>query len=542
MPPERVLDLRALVGDPSDNIPGVKGIGEKGAAKLIAEWGDLESLLAHAAEVPAKRAREALLEQARAGAPLEAPRDAAATTSRCRSRGLEAARARSPIASACARCSERLGFTRLARRRSTTALRRPRRRGRARGARPSRSTRRSTPRRCATPRLSSGSRGAARRRRASSLALVGAGERIACATPVGPRVRARAGRAPPTCRSGTRGLASHPQLAREAVVEALGAADASSRAGAASRHQAACRCCSRSGAASSRVADASTSSSRRSCSIRRRRAASTALAAQHLGRRAAAAGRSWRVAARRRLAREPSSPIDAVAAWAGEQVCAVARARAAARAAARARRARRALRRRRAAARRACSRAWSARACASTRPRSRELSREYEARARAHRGARSTRSPASAFQIASPKQLQQLLFEKLKLPVVQQDQDRLLDRRGRARAARVAARAAGAHPRVPPARQAQEHLRRRAAAARRIRAPAASIRPSTSSAPRPGGSRRRNPNVQNIPIRTEEGVRIREAFVPARGRRAALGRLLAGRAAHPRALLAATRA
>jgi DNA polymerase-1 len=62
--PDKVLDVRALVGDPSDNIPGVKGIGGKGAAKLIAEWGDLENLLEHAADVKAKRAREALQEQA----------------------------------------------------------------------------------------------------------------------------------------------------------------------------------------------------------------------------------------------------------------------------------------------------------------------------------------------------------------------------------------------------------------------------------------------------------------------------------------------
>jgi DNA polymerase-1 len=61
VPPDRVLDLRALVGDPSDNIPGVKGIGEKGAAQLVREYGDLESVLAHASEVKAKRAREALL-------------------------------------------------------------------------------------------------------------------------------------------------------------------------------------------------------------------------------------------------------------------------------------------------------------------------------------------------------------------------------------------------------------------------------------------------------------------------------------------------
>ncbi len=62
--PERILDLRALVGDPSDNIPGVKGIGAKGAVKLLADWGDLEELLEHAAEIKAKRARTALLERA----------------------------------------------------------------------------------------------------------------------------------------------------------------------------------------------------------------------------------------------------------------------------------------------------------------------------------------------------------------------------------------------------------------------------------------------------------------------------------------------
>ncbi len=62
--PGQVVDFLALVGDASDNIPGVKGIGEKGAQKLLAEFGDLETLLARAAEVTAKRAREALLSQA----------------------------------------------------------------------------------------------------------------------------------------------------------------------------------------------------------------------------------------------------------------------------------------------------------------------------------------------------------------------------------------------------------------------------------------------------------------------------------------------
>jgi len=64
VPPERVTDFLALVGDTSDNVPGVKGIGDKGAQKLLAEYGNLENLLAHAAEVPGKRPREALLAQA----------------------------------------------------------------------------------------------------------------------------------------------------------------------------------------------------------------------------------------------------------------------------------------------------------------------------------------------------------------------------------------------------------------------------------------------------------------------------------------------
>jgi DNA polymerase I len=62
--PRQVVDFLALVGDTSDNVPGVKGIGEKGAQKLLAEYGDLENILAHAAEISAKRSREALLAQA----------------------------------------------------------------------------------------------------------------------------------------------------------------------------------------------------------------------------------------------------------------------------------------------------------------------------------------------------------------------------------------------------------------------------------------------------------------------------------------------
>jgi DNA polymerase-1 len=64
VPPDRVVDYLALVGDSSDNIPGVKGIGDKTARQLIEQYGDLESILAHAGEVTAKRAREALLAEA----------------------------------------------------------------------------------------------------------------------------------------------------------------------------------------------------------------------------------------------------------------------------------------------------------------------------------------------------------------------------------------------------------------------------------------------------------------------------------------------
>ena len=62
VPPERVIDYLALVGDSSDNVPGVKGIGEKGAHALIEKWGPLEAILAHIDEVEPTRARNALKE------------------------------------------------------------------------------------------------------------------------------------------------------------------------------------------------------------------------------------------------------------------------------------------------------------------------------------------------------------------------------------------------------------------------------------------------------------------------------------------------
>jgi len=58
--PEQVVDVLALMGDTIDNIKGVPGIGEKGARELIATYGTLENLIAHAGEVKNKRYREGL--------------------------------------------------------------------------------------------------------------------------------------------------------------------------------------------------------------------------------------------------------------------------------------------------------------------------------------------------------------------------------------------------------------------------------------------------------------------------------------------------
>ncbi|HZS61830.1 MAG TPA: DNA polymerase I [Gemmatimonadaceae bacterium] len=62
VPPSLVTDYFSMVGDTSDNIPGVPGIGEKTAAELVKTYGSLESILDHAGEITKKRPREALLQ------------------------------------------------------------------------------------------------------------------------------------------------------------------------------------------------------------------------------------------------------------------------------------------------------------------------------------------------------------------------------------------------------------------------------------------------------------------------------------------------
>ena len=63
VPPPKMPDLRGMIGDSSDNLPGVPGIGEKTAAQLMAKYGSLEEILAHADEQTPKR-RENLTEHA----------------------------------------------------------------------------------------------------------------------------------------------------------------------------------------------------------------------------------------------------------------------------------------------------------------------------------------------------------------------------------------------------------------------------------------------------------------------------------------------
>ena len=64
VPPSKVVEVQALAGDSTDNIPGVRGIGVKTAAELINAYGDLETLLARAGEIRQPKRRETLIENA----------------------------------------------------------------------------------------------------------------------------------------------------------------------------------------------------------------------------------------------------------------------------------------------------------------------------------------------------------------------------------------------------------------------------------------------------------------------------------------------
>jgi DNA polymerase-1 len=66
VPPEKVIEVQALIGDSSDNVPGVPGIGVKTAAQLIGEYGDLDTLLKRAGEIKQDKRRQTLIDNAEA--------------------------------------------------------------------------------------------------------------------------------------------------------------------------------------------------------------------------------------------------------------------------------------------------------------------------------------------------------------------------------------------------------------------------------------------------------------------------------------------
>src|SRR5499433_2649175 len=64
VPPQKMIEVQALIGDSTDNVPGVPGIGVKTAAQLIGEYGDLETLLSRASEIKQEKRRQALIDNA----------------------------------------------------------------------------------------------------------------------------------------------------------------------------------------------------------------------------------------------------------------------------------------------------------------------------------------------------------------------------------------------------------------------------------------------------------------------------------------------
>src|SRR4051794_25024304 len=62
--PDKVIEVQALIGDSTDNVPGVPGIGPKTAAELINTYGDLETVLKRAGEIKQDKRRQTLIDNA----------------------------------------------------------------------------------------------------------------------------------------------------------------------------------------------------------------------------------------------------------------------------------------------------------------------------------------------------------------------------------------------------------------------------------------------------------------------------------------------
>jgi DNA polymerase-1 len=500
VPPERVLDLRALVGDPSDNIPGVSGIGEKGAAELLRRFGSLDRLLEHACEVPSKRAREALLAQgeearlSRRLATLKSDVELPLAVDALRPGPVDRARLHALF--------ERLEFTRL-----LEAL----------DAEPAEPARPAAPGAAEpTTRLVAGAAELAALARELggleriAVELVGVRESALHETPVGLAFALGAGRAAYAVTATAAGRAALP-LAQ--VVEALGpllAADgrrARPWLARASKHV-------QTVFAEHGVTLALPAFDPELAAFLLDPAAARglpALAARFLDERIAAfeeiAGRGARALAPAQL------PPESAARWAGQQVCAVARLEAPL-------------------AERlekdglgplfevelALTAVLSRMERAGVRVDEQVLARlsaEYE-RELARIEGRVRELAGEPFQIGSPKQLQRILFEKLRLPAVRRTKtglstdESVLEQLGREH---ELPRWILAHRRLAKLKNTYVD-----ALPPLVHPASGRIHPSfhqTGAAT--GRLSASNPNVQNIPIRSDEGVRIREAFVPAEG-------------------------
>jgi len=64
VPPEKMIDLQAMMGDSVDNVPGIPGVGQKTAAQLLEQFGDLDTLLARAGEIKQEKRRQTIIENA----------------------------------------------------------------------------------------------------------------------------------------------------------------------------------------------------------------------------------------------------------------------------------------------------------------------------------------------------------------------------------------------------------------------------------------------------------------------------------------------
>ena len=84
--PDKMVEVQALIGDSIDNVPGVPGIGPKGAAQLIDEFGDLEAVLAAAPAMKPSKRRDMLIEHADKARHVPRAGARCATTRRCRCR------------------------------------------------------------------------------------------------------------------------------------------------------------------------------------------------------------------------------------------------------------------------------------------------------------------------------------------------------------------------------------------------------------------------------------------------------------------------